>query len=187
MAVVAKPCNECGGPKPEGQGRKLCDDCRLAAAERKRELGRIRGRADYQRNRAARIVRNRKWAVANADRVRENKRRWYEERKRNGLDLAQRLRKYGLTPEEYQSLCDKQNGRCAICGGRESRRLAVDHCHETGEIRGLLCSGCNGAKLGRLGHDIERIETRAAELEAKAALHRRAAEYLRNPPARGVL
>ena len=56
------------------------------------------------------------------------------------------LRKnFGLTHAEYEALHDKQNGVCAICEGLCStgRRLAVDHNHMTGEIRGLLCSRCN--------------------------------------------
>ena len=67
---------------------------------------------------------------------------------------ASSLRKYfGLTPEEYDDLLHSQDGRCALCGTHHtdlSRRLAVDHCHETLEIRGLLCFNCNAA-LGRLG------------------------------------
>jgi hypothetical protein len=59
------------------------------------------------------------------------------------------LLQYSITPEEYKRMLDKQNGLCAICGsegkgGRGiTRKLVVDHCHETGTIRGLLCANCN--------------------------------------------
>lgn len=55
-------------------------------------------------------------------------------------------RKYGITEEEYNDIFNKQNGCCAICGTHQSelsRPLGVDHDHETGEIRGLLCYKCN--------------------------------------------
>ena len=57
--------------------------------------------------------------------------------------------KYGLTPEEYQEMLEAQNHRCAICGisevHAENSRLCVDHNHDTGEVRGLLCKKCNQA------------------------------------------
>lgn len=53
-------------------------------------------------------------------------------------------RTYGLDPAEYQALLEWQGGRCFICGQvPRSRRLAVDHDHETGEVRGVLCFTCN--------------------------------------------
>lgn len=60
-------------------------------------------------------------------------------------------RKYGLSVEEYEALAFKQAYCCAICGKPESsmsnqgevKRLAVDHCHERGVVRGLLCAKCN--------------------------------------------
>lgn len=60
--------------------------------------------------------------------------------------------KYGISLEEYNDLLVFQSGTCAICNKKEilkkrnsdeTRPLAVDHCHETGKIRGLLCSACN--------------------------------------------
>lgn len=52
--------------------------------------------------------------------------------------------KYGISIEEYNTLYHKQGGVCGICHGKCSRsRLSVDHCHETGRIRGLLCAKCN--------------------------------------------
>lgn len=58
---------------------------------------------------------------------------------------------YGIGIDEYEKLLDAQEHKCAICGKQESAtqsngktfRLAVDHCHESKKIRGLLCSRCN--------------------------------------------
>jgi hypothetical protein len=54
-------------------------------------------------------------------------------------------RTYGLEPGEYERMWARQGGRCAICqrATGKVRRLAVDHCHETGRVRGLLCGPCN--------------------------------------------
>jgi hypothetical protein len=49
--------------------------------------------------------------------------------------------KYGLTPNAYAALAEKQDYACAICGDRGE--LVVDHDHETDEVRGLLCHNCN--------------------------------------------
>ena len=62
--------------------------------------------------------------------------------------LKQHLSKYGLTIDEYNSMFNAQNGKCAICGsyGDESkphRKLYIDHNHMTGNVRGLLCHKCN--------------------------------------------
>lgn len=79
-----------------------------------------------------------------------------------------RLRKqFGLSAQDYEQMWDAQDGRCAICRRPENgRRLDVDHCHETGEVRGLLCNPCNQA-LGLLGEDTERIQAVLTYLEAK--------------------
>lgn len=51
---------------------------------------------------------------------------------------------YGLAPGEYAQLLESQDGRCAICTRRpRNRRLAVDHDHNTGKVRALLCYTCN--------------------------------------------
>lgn len=69
---------------------------------------------------------------------------------RRNNPVAARMRtlkcRYGITAEEYNNLNEKQKGNCAICGRNHSelgRMLDVDHCHETGKIRGLLCNNCN--------------------------------------------
>lgn len=76
------------------------------------------------------------------------------------------LKLYGLTLEAYEALLDAQGRRCAICGAEtgwrhrqsgELKKLAVDHCHETGRIRGLLCDRCNTA-IGKLNHDPDLLQ-----------------------------
>jgi len=67
--------------------------------------------------------------------------------------------KYGITLKEYDLLLKEQKGCCKICGttkpGRKDvKRFAVDHCHSTGKIRGLLCMHCNTA-IGLLKEDPE--------------------------------
>jgi hypothetical protein len=62
-----------------------------------------------------------------------------------------RLKKFGITEEDYYKMLNKQGGVCAICKGPPDKRwgkLSVDHCHETGSVRGLLCISCN-TNLGR--------------------------------------
>jgi hypothetical protein len=75
-------------------------------------------------------------------------------------------RVYGISPEEYDAILVAQRGVCAICArpNDDGRRLHVDHCHDSGKVRGLLCHLCNRA-LGAFGDDPDRVE--------------RAVEYLR--------
>lgn len=188
MAVESAPtCRECGGPKPRGRGRKLCDGCRVVAAAREKARTRDLQRRHYQRNREAIIARSKRYAERNAEKVAAYKRQHHAQ----NADLAREdklIRKYGITAADYQQLLNAQGGGCAICGRQDQRRrLNVDHDHATGMVRGLLCSGCNGARLGRLGDSPERAEELAAYYEDRAYCLRAAADYLRNPPAIAVL
>ncbi len=67
--------------------------------------------------------------------------------------------KYGITIEQYDMMFAQQNGVCAVCATvQPGRPLDVDHCHDTGVIRGLLCNPCNMA-LGLLKDDPLRIRS----------------------------
>ena len=82
--------------------------------------------------------------------------------------------KYGISKEEYLSLIERQDNKCAICGEEETapnhwkenqpRRLAIDHCHDSGIIRGLLCYRCN-TTLGKVEDNPELLRNMAAYLE----------------------
>lgn len=75
-------------------------------------------------------------------------------------------KKYGITLDRYNEMLLDQGGVCAICGNRETRvdkrvnrtsYLAVDHCHTTGKVRGLLCHSCN-SMLGQAGDSVEKLQ-----------------------------
>ena len=72
-------------------------------------------------------------------------------------------RKYGMTLEEYSQRLTDQDARCAACG--VGGALVVDHDHATGEVRSLLCSGCNLA-LGHVADDPQRLHLLASYVEA---------------------
>ena len=71
-------------------------------------------------------------------------------------------RRYGLTAEEVQELIDEQRGMCWICRTRPAAH--VDHDHETGMVRAILCFTCN-AGLGNFGEDVERMKAAIIYLE----------------------
>ena len=73
-------------------------------------------------------------------------------------------KKFGLTVEAYDVLDRQQNHVCAICHTRQKRRLAIDHDHETGIVRGLLCDLCNRG-LGYFKDVPERLRLAAEYLE----------------------
>ncbi len=103
-------------------------------------------------------VRNR-WARANPEKaraadkrkrekhkgkIREMQKKHYQLTKEQIRDYNLR-RAYKISAVEYDLMLTAQNSLCLICGktNRNGRRLSVDHNHETGEIRGLICNGCN--------------------------------------------
>lgn len=76
------------------------------------------------------------------------------------------MARYGITEEGYNALLRTQGGVCATCkrGCKTHRRLSVDHDHETGEVRGLLCMNCNAA-LGLVGDDVTVLRSLIEYLE----------------------
>lgn len=144
-SALTKACTKCGEVKPLDafsphatgrHGRRpACKPCNAAQARR--------------------------WATENRERATERRR------------AAELPKMYGITAEDYDALLARQGGVCAICGqdepsahGRTGRqfRLCVDHDHETGAVRGLLCQKCNRA-LGLLGDDATLIRKAVTYLE----------------------
>jgi len=82
---------------------------------------------------------------------------------------------YKMTLEEYNLLLEKQDNKCAICKQPETsihnktkqvKQLAVDHDHNTGKIRGLLCERCN-TTLGKMEENMEYLESMISYLKLK--------------------
>lgn len=80
------------------------------------------------------------WNVLTKSKLSGDSREKYLRMRRNG----HLVRKYGITADEYDRRLDEQGGGCKICGKKLQRvRLAVDHNHKTGKVRGILCENCN--------------------------------------------
>ena len=114
--------------------------------------------------------RQKEYRERHPERYKESQRKWREKNKQYNRDRQRPYHlkyRYGMSVGEYDALFKQQNGQCAICGTTEPTGkwnvLAVDHCHHTGDVRGLLCNECNRG-MGLLGDD--------------ASLLRAAADYL---------
>jgi len=108
------------------------------------------------------------WREKNVEKVQEKNRRRSKRLGKMGRRDYQLQQLYGITHEDYERMLEEQKGKCAICGTDKPRRkgrlyFSVDHCHDTGKVRGLLCDFCNNG-IGRLNDD--------------PALLRKAIEYL---------
>lgn len=79
--------------------------------------------------------------------------------------------KYGLADGEYEAMFEKQGGLCAACGKPPTagQRLCIDHEHDTGRVRGLLCHSCN-LGIGSLGDSVEGVAAALAYLVASSVL-----------------
>lgn len=84
------------------------------------------------------------WRKKNAQRVKENNRKF-----RNNIRESELKKKYNLTLQSRQVLLESQNNKCAICScdinfyTMGKGQFAVDHCHRTNKVRGILCRRCN--------------------------------------------
>ena len=91
---------------------------------------------------------------------------YYTDRRRNNI------RRYGITQEQYDELLEYQGGVCAICYQPETLQikgkivnLSIDHCHDTGTVRGLLCRSCN-VGLGNFRDNPENLKSAIVYLSA---------------------
>ena len=120
----------------------------------------------YRKNREHRLAYQKERWPLEAPRAKKVTKIW---RKKNSQKLkatnrAYRLQKvYGLTPQEYNAKVYSQNGLCGICK-RPEFPLNVDHNHETGIVRDLLCNRCNMA-LGQFREDTTILKSAIIYLE----------------------
>lgn len=101
-------------------------------AQKNQERLKAKQQKFYKDNRLMVIEQTKIWRKNNPDKHAAAKRRYHLKRK------------FGLSANDYESMLVKQNGNCAICQHPPLEvSLAVDHCHKTNKIRGLLCLRCN--------------------------------------------
>jgi hypothetical protein len=87
----------------------------------------------------------------NAEAIKAAKKANYEKNKDFYVEYErnrQYIKTYGITVDDYNRMFEEQGGKCKICGTEEpksrgNKHFAVDHCHTTGQVRGLLCNVCN--------------------------------------------
>ena len=152
--------------RAKGTRDGLRGDCRTCFQKR--------ASARYRANPEAAKERTRRWQQENPERYRAQQQKAKESGAKKLADRKSHLkRKYGMTIEDYDGMLEAQGGGCAICGRapRPDISLHVDHDHETGRIRGLLCFPCNNT-LGDFEDDPARLYaaadylTREADVEA---------------------
>lgn len=146
-------CPKCGTPvalTPARikHGRYTCNACSNKVVQMWAENNRERHLASANRR-------------AKAYQARHPERLPTKEQKRN-YDRRYHLGwKYGITPEQYDEMLVAQGGCCALCGSSDPQavfdRFHIDHSHETGRVRGLLCAKCN-LGLGSLGDTVESLQ-----------------------------
>lgn len=187
-------CRRCNGPKEYGtRGGKYCNACREDLAPTWRQLEKERSRQRYMKELEARqgkrISRRtvdapdgQKWCARCQEfqpvtRFSTSNGRWQAYCKPCQKSYNHELmlkRRFGVTAEQYMAMFDAQGGTCAICHRKPRKyKLAVDHDHDTGAIRGLLCSRCNHRLLGSANDSVDVLQ--------------RAIDYLTNPPASALL
>lgn len=171
-----KPCVECGTEFTSRTNQRYCTkQCQERVAARKYREGSAERRAEYQA-----AYRQRPEAKERArlrllrPEVAETRRAYRRRPDVNARSVvARRLWAYGMTRDEFDGLFARQGGRCGICGTPGARDghdgLYIDHAHQTGATRGLLCRDCN--------HGLAAIDKHGAPWALRALA------YLDEPPA----
>lgn len=137
-----KPKAAFGRNKGNGDGLQIyCKPCAVAKVTASRHKDPTSHRASSKR-----------WREANLDRHADNNAKG----------------KYGIEHGTYAFLLELQDGRCGICKtdnpGSRTTRFHIDHCHDTGKVRGLLCNDCN-LGLGKFKDNVEALITAARYIE----------------------
>ncbi len=119
--------------------QSYCNPCKNSSKYKNKENEKRLNKNWTDKNKPRRYALNKRWRTHNPE-----------------VYLNSRLKSvYKITLEEYNKMKEKQNNICAICfKAQTNKRLAIDHCHSTGKVRGLLCSSCNTA-LGLLKDNID--------------------------------
>jgi hypothetical protein len=123
-------------------------------------------RVYFAKHREERRAYNKAWRDAHAGELKAYRKKYndahraefevYRRTHREERKIQARIRRYGLSQVEFDSLLKKQGGRCAICKTEDwnGKGPHIDHDHKTGKVRGVLCSNCNAA-VGMVKDDLK--------------------------------
>jgi hypothetical protein len=168
------PCQECGEViQARRRNRRFCDGCKANREAARKKAAKVpKGRTvpltcERCGNTWTSVKNNGRWCPECRPIIQKERIKAYtsipEVRKARAVYMKERgyarkaqLAQYGLTVEDFDRMLAEQGGVCAICS-REHERMCVDHCHETGKVRGILCSPCNRA-IGQLGDTVEHVQ-----------------------------
>lgn len=194
-AAVSPPCPACGSGATRVRSRLLhadgrvtryrrCLGCRHRFATADADAGWL----DHPRRRAAKAATEKYCTKCkltlpvgrfgkkanDPDLYRSSCNQCLAEYRRNAYGKRSIRSLYGLSPEQYAAMLARQAGKCLVCGlperGKRGQRkfsLAVDHCHATGVVRGLLCNKCN-LGIGNFDDDPARLEAAAAYIRRRS-------------------
>lgn len=151
-----KTCNRCDETKPYDEFSRMtkakdgyqytCKTCNKIAEK---------GRREYHKKKMKKARANPEFKINEAANKRDYRLQYF----------------YGITEETYQQILKSQDYKCLICERKDSelsKKLAVDHNHITGEIRGLLCDRCNRG-LGLFKDDVETLSKAIRYLNKKGS------------------
>jgi len=113
-------------------------------------------KAYHEKNKESILAQKKAYYEKNKEEI-NLKKKAYREKNRDKIRAKELKRNFGIGLHEYNLMFTEQKGKCACCGIRQNEltmRFAVDHDHDTGLIRGLLCGNCNTG-IGKLGDNIE--------------------------------
>lgn len=133
---------------------------------------------DAEASKEKRKAYRRAWALKNYNKLRKQSLDYYQATKqrrraiakigyaKNKIQILDKLRfkKYGITGNEFRNILDEQKTKCPICNRSINKNLSIDHDHNTGKIRGIICNDCNLA-IGNVENSPKRLRAMANYLE----------------------
>lgn len=143
-------------------GNRYCLACSRALSRAAYHKQRLQDPDTLRHWNNARMKKRRDASPLVRERLRVKRHRWYLHNKAwSGVRTA--TSRYGLTLDQYHALFERADFVCEICQSDEGR-LGVDHCHETGRVRGILCNSCNAA-IGHFRDDSARLQAAVRYVE----------------------